>query len=199
MVNERVRAFLLMPPAFALLGALIAAPHVVHVLDDRSTVATVAEIAAGTLPSRNVTITALVLADRGLKETVTKEKSQTSPRVSFYMPIADPGGAQGPTQVVVHTFHFEVFDAAEHPDVPLTLEGTVRDVLWEGLDGDVKKDLAAQHPLSPDVKLLELRGTANADDKLWTFGAPLAGLLLGLLVASNFRAPTKGKPDEAAS
>lgn len=184
-MNEKLRAFLLLPPSFALAGALVAAPHLVHALDKGSTVATVAEIAQGKLSSRNVSVTALVLADRGLRQVITKEKSQTSPQVSFFMPIADPGGEQGPTLVVVQTFRNEVFDAAEHPEIPIRLEGTVRDVLWEGLDGDVKKDLATQHALSPDVKLLEIHGTGNVDDRLWAYGAPLAGLILGLFAASS--------------
>ena len=186
-MNEKLRAFLLLPPSFALIGALVAAPHVVHVFDERTaTVATVAQIAQGKLTSRNVSVTALVLAHRGLRQVITTEKSQASPRVSFFMPIADPGGEEGPTLVVVQTFRNEVTDAAQHPEIPLRLEGTVRDVLWEGLESDVAKDLAKQHPLSPDVKLLELRGTGSADDKLWAYGAPLVGFILGLFAASKF-------------
>lgn len=195
-MNERLRAFLLLPPGLALLGLALAGPHVVHALDDRSTVATVADIAAGKLTSRNVKVTALVFADRGLRETVTKQKSQTSPKVSFYMPIADVGGGAGPTQVVVHTFHNEVFDAAERPDVPAEFEGTVRDVLWEGLGSEVKRDLEGLHPLSADVKLLELRGTGNADDKLWTYGAPLLGLILGLFLAAQGKPPKPAPQQE---
>ena len=112
------------------------------------------------------------------------------------MPIADPGAADGPTQVVVHTFNEEVFDAAEHPDRPLQLQGTVRDVLWEGLEGAVKKNLAAQHPLSPEVKLLELHGVANADDKLWTYGAAPAGFIFGLLAEEEESGVTRVSLDE---
>ncbi len=184
-MNERVRTFLFVTLGFTAVGALLGAPHVLHLLDRGRVPATVAQLAAGKLPSRNVTVTAMVFADRGLREVVTKQNSQTSPRTSFYMPIADPGAADGPTQVVVHTWHDEVFDAAEHPERPIELEGTVRDVLWEGLDGEVKEDLAALHPLAGDVKLLELESSGHVDDLLWGVGAPLAGLLLGLLAGSN--------------
>ena len=67
-------------------------------------------------------------------------------------------------------------------------------MLWEGLSSEVKHELEALHPLSPEVKMLEMRGISNADDKLWAYGAPLAGLILGLLAASNFKPPEK--PDE---
>lgn len=184
-MNERLRTFLFVSLGFGAVGAVLGAPHALHLLDRGSATATVAEVAAGKLGSRNVTVTAMVFADRGLREVVTKQKSQTSPKVSFYMPIADPGAADGPTQVVVHTWRDEVFDAAEHPERPAEFKGTVRDVLWEGLDGDVKKDLAALHPLADDVKLLELESTGQVDDVLWGVGAPVAGLLLGLLAASN--------------
>ncbi len=193
-MNERVRAFLMFPPAMVALGALIAAPQIVHVLDTGSTVATVEEIAAGKLSSRHVTVTAFGLPMRGLRQTVTEKKKEGNPTVSFFMPIADRNGEQGPTQVVVLSFRNEVTDAAEHPDRPLQFEGVVRDVLWEGLGSAVKRDLAAVHPLAPNAKLLELNAGGNFGDSLWAWGAPLAGLLFGLLAASN----TKPKKPEAA-
>lgn len=196
-MNEKLKAFLTVPPGLALVGALIAAPEIVHALDKGRTPATVAQIAQGKLPSRNVDVTALVLANRGAQQVITRAKSQNSPQVSFFMPIADEGVADGPTLVVVHSFYNEVTDAAEHPDEPLRLEGTVRDVLWEGLEGDVKDQLEALHPLSPDVKLLELGRTQHAGDALWAYGAPLAGLLLGLLYASSVKPkqPLASAPD----
>ncbi|MDP2274881.1 MAG: hypothetical protein Q8K32_29335 [Archangium sp.] len=190
-MNQKLRAFLLLPPSLALVGALIAAPHLVHALDGPAVEATVAQIAEGRLPSRNVTVTAKVMADRGLRYTLTKKNSQTSPKVSFFMPMVDPGNEEAPTQLVAQTFHNEVFDAAEHPDEPLQFEGTVRDVLWEGLDSEVKEALESIHPLDPHVRLLELRGVGTASDRLWGFGAPLAGFLLGLLVAAGVKPAAK--------
>lgn len=194
-MNEKLRTFLLLPSGLALLGALIAAPHIVHVLDGPAVTATVAQVAEGKLPSRNVIVTARVIADRGLRYTVTKKNSQVSPQTSFFMPMADPGSEQQPSLLVAQTFHNEVFEAAEHPDRPLQFQGTVRDVLWEGLDSDVKEALEALHPLDPHVKLLELRGVGTATDWLWAYGAPLAGLFLGLLMASNVK-PREKKPEE---
>ena len=193
-MNERIKAFLLIPPGLALLGALIAAPQIVHLLDRGSTQATVAQIAAGTLSSRNVTVTALAFADRGIKEVVTKQKSQTSPKVSFFMPIADPGTDPEGTLVVVQSYYNEVTDAAERPDMPIQLAGTVRDVLWEGLDGDMKKSLAAIHPLSPNVKLLDLARTGRFDDTLWGYGGPLVGLILGLFIAQGVKPKAPAAP-----
>lgn len=86
-VNGKLLLFLTVPPGFALVGALIAAP---------------------------------------------KEKSQTSPEISFYTPLSEPGGEDGPTQVVLLSYANEVTDAAERPGEPMELEGTVRDALWEG-------------------------------------------------------------------
>lgn len=193
-MNEKLRAFLLLPPGFALVGALIAAPQVVHLLDDGSAVGTVGQIARGELPTRKVTVSALVLAERGVRMEVKEKDKET--KVSFFMPICDPGSEAEPTQLVVHTFHNEVFDAVERPDLPMQFEGTVRDVLWEGLDGETKELLAAAHPLSPDVKLLELRGSASPD-WLWGFGAPLLGLILGLLAASGTQ-PRPKQPEAGA-
>lgn len=186
------------PPGFALLGALVAAPHIVHVLDRGSATGTVGQISRGELPSRNVTVNALVHADRGIRLEV-KEKDKAA-KVSFFMPVCDPGGDQEPTQLVVHTYYNEVFDAAERPDEPMQFEGTVRDVLWEGLDGETKEMLAEAHPLAPNVKLLELRGTSNADDWLWGYGLPIAGLIFGLLAASGTqpKPPTQKKPENPA-
>jgi hypothetical protein len=195
-VNAKLRAFLLFPPGLALLGALVAAPHIVHVLDTGSGTATVAQVAAGTLPTRNVTVTALARVDRGLRLSDRKSRSLEE-KTSFFMPLSDPGAADGPTLVVVHTFYNEIFDAAERPDEPLQLEGTVRDVLWEGLESEVKEELAALHPLSPQVKLLELRGVPNGTDRLWSYGAPLFGLIIGLFLAANAGAPKQ--PPQPAS
>ena len=63
-MNERVRAFLLIPPAFALGGALIAAPQIVHARDSGATVATVEEIGLGKISSRNITVTAFAFKAR---------------------------------------------------------------------------------------------------------------------------------------
>ena len=197
-MNEKLRAFLLLPPGLALLGALLAAPHLVHVLDGPPVDATVAQIAEGRLPSRNVRVTALVMFDRGLSYTLTRKNSQRTPEISFFMPMADPGSEQAPSRLVAQTFHNEVFDAAEHPGEPLEFEGTVRDVLWEGLDSDVKEELASLHPLDPHVKLLELRGVGNASDRLWSYGAPLAGFLIGLMVASSVRPAAKRSEEPRA-
>ncbi len=120
-MNEKLRAFLLLPPGPALLGALIAAPHHVHVLD-------------------------------------------------------------GPA-----------VEAAEHPDRPLQFEGMVRDVLWEGLDRDVKEELVAIYPLDAPVKLLELRGVGTASDRLWA-----ARLLIGAQVASGVQPSTKRSEEPRA-
>ena len=181
----KLRTFLVAGLGMAAAGALIAAPQLWHFLDRGGTAATVAEISAGKLSSRNVTVRALVLADRGLREIVTKKDSQTSPRVSFYMPISDPGAPDGPTQVVVHTWSNEVFEAVEHPERPMEFRGTVRDVLWEGMSSEVEKDLGEVHPLAKGVKLLELESSGHFEDLAWGVGAPLAGLLLGLLAAST--------------
>ena len=184
-MNEKLRAFLLYPPAFALVGALIAAPHIVHVLDRGSATGTVAQIARGELPSRNVSVTGKVLAARGVRMEVKEKDKET--KVSFFMPISDPGDEASPTQVVVHTYYNEVFDAVARPDEPMQFEGTVRDVLWEGLDSETKELLAEAHPLSPDVKLLELRGSQSGE-WLWGYGAPLLGLIVWLLAASGTQA-----------
>lgn len=181
----KLRTYLVAGLGMAAAGAVIAAPHLWHFLDRGATAATVAEIAAGKLSSRNVTVRALVLADRGLREMVTKKDSQTSPKVSFYMPISDPGAADGPTQVVVHTWSNEVFDAVANPQQPMQFKGTVRDVLWEGMPSEIETDLADVHPLAKGVKLLELESSGHFDDLAWGVGAPLAGLVLGLLAASN--------------
>ena len=191
-MNEKVRAFLLIPPALALIGAVIAAPQIVHVMDSGSTVATVAEIASGKLTSRNVTVTAFAFPMRGLRQVVTNKKSQNEPAVSFFMPIADQPGEASPSLVIVESFRNEVSDAAERPDVPQQYEGTVRDVLWEGLDSAVKRDLETVHPLSPQVKLLRLRGGRDFGDFAWAYGLPLMGFFLGLLAASNFKPQPKG-------
>lgn len=196
-MNEKLKSFLLIPPGLALLGALIAAPQIVHLMDRGSTQATVAQIAAGTLSSRNVTVTALAFSERGMSEVVTKKNSQASPKVSFFMPIADPGTDPEGTLVVVQAYYDEVTDAAERPDVPLQLEGTVRDVLWEGLDGDMKESLSAIHPLSSNVKLLDLARSGKFDDTLWGYGAPLLGLILGLFIANGMK--PKARPSEAPS
>ncbi len=190
---------MMFPPGFALIGALVAAPHVVHVLDRGSATGTVGQIARGELPSRNVIVTALVHADRGVRLAV-QEKDRREAKVSFFMPISDQGSAQEPTQLVVHSYYNEVFDALDHPDEPMQFEGTVRDVLWEGLDGETKEQLAEAHPLAPNVKLLELRGTSNVDDWLWGYGAPLAGLIFGLLAASGTqpKPPAQTKPESPA-
>jgi hypothetical protein len=196
-VNERLRAFLLYPPLFALVGAAVAGPHVVHVLDRGSAMGTVGQVARGELPSRNVMVSGLVLAERGVRMEEVGQKNQGT-KVSFFMPVLDPGTEAEPTQLVVHTHYNEVFDALERPDLPMQFEGTVRDVLWEGLDTETKELLAAAHPLSPDVKLLELKGTQKFDDVLWGYGAPLAGLILGLLAASGAQPRPKRPEVEAA-
>jgi hypothetical protein len=197
-VNEKLRAFLMFPPGFALLGALVAAPHIVHLLDRGSATGTVGQIARGELPSRNVTVNALVHADRGVRLAVQEKDKEA--KVSFFMPICDQGSDQEPTQLVVHSYYNEVFDAVERPDEPMRFEGTVRDVLWEGLDSETKELLAEAHPLAPNVKLLELSGTSRVDDWLWGYGAPMAGLLFGLLAASGTQAkpPAQGKPETPA-
>lgn len=195
-MNEKLRAFLMLPPSFALIGAILVAPHIVHVLDSGSAVGTVGQIARGELPSRNVKVSALVLAERGVRLEVREKDKET--KVSFFMPISDQGEQDAPTQVVVHTFHNEVFDAVERPDVPIEFEGTVRDVLWEGVDSETKELLAQSHPLSPNVKLLELKGTSNADDWLFGYGAPIAGLILGLLAASGTQPKPQKKPETPA-
>ena len=187
-VNARVKAFLALPLLFALAGVLVALPQVVHTLDTGHADVTVQAIAEGPLPSRNVSVTALTFADRGLRQTLTRDKSQVGPQVSFFMPIADRGFEAAPTRVVAQTFSNEVFDAAERPDEPIRFEGVVRDVLWEGLSGDVKRDLGALHPVARGAKLLEVRGPGTASDRLWAVGAPLLGLIIGLFAAANVRA-----------
>ena len=67
----------------------------------------------------------------------------------------------------------------------MEFRGTVRDVLWEGMSSEVEKDLGEVHPLAKGVKLLELESSGHFDDLAWGVGAPLAGLLLGLLAAST--------------
>ena len=125
-MNEKLRAFLLRPPGLALLGALIAAPHLVHVL------------------------------------------------------------------------HGPAVEATEHPDRPLQFEGMVRDVLWEGLDRDVKEEFAAIDPREPHVKWLELRRVGTASDQLRAYGAPRARLFIGVRAASGVQPSTKRSEEPRA-
>lgn len=181
--------FVVFPLLGAAVGALVVAPQLVHMRDGRQpATVTVQDVLAGTSPSREVELQAVGLPDRGLKETITTtSKSGTKTEVSFYMPLIDPAASPNePTQLVLYSSRNELFDAIEAPNRPLLLQGTVRDVLWEGLPSDVRRDLEKLHPVAPTVKLLD---THPGLDHLAAYGGPLLGLVLGLFLASKRGAP----------
>lgn len=196
-MNPLVR-FVALPLGLALLGALIVAPNVVHVLDrgQADVAADAPDLAA--LPSRNVRLTGYPHLEVAVRQTVTRKDSQSTPEISMYYPVVPQGWAPGqPVHFVAQAWGFDLNEAigATGDGKPVTAVGTVRNVLWEGLPSDVPRLFEEQGvPLAPDAVLVELAGAHSTSDGLRAYGAPLLGLLLGLIAASQAKRERPSPP-----
>lgn len=184
-MKRQLLAFLTLPLAGLAVGALVGLPQLVHMFDEHQRAeVSVEQIAAGTIPSRNVSVSALLRGADGVREDMTPgEDSQASPTRDFYLPIITPGSdPAAPYVVIVKTHGLEIFEAFEHPETPVMLEGRVRNVAWEGVGREVRTLLASAHPIADQLVLLEMTPGSDAPAG---YGFPLLGLIIGLFAAAQ--------------
>lgn len=180
------------------IGALVVLPNVVHVLDHGTASISADAADPASLTSRNVQLTGFPHLEVAVRQTVTREDSQSSPEISMYYPVVGQGWAPGqPVRFVAQAWGYDLNEAigATGEGRPVTHVGTVRDVLWEGMPSDVPRLFEEQGvTLAPDAVLVELRGAHSTSDRLRAYGAPLLGLLLGLIVAGQLKREQSGPP-----
>lgn len=189
-----------LPLGLAVLGALVFAPNFVHALDAGAAALSADAPDVASLPSRNVSVTGYPRLEVAVRQTVTRENSQNSPEISMYYPVVPQGwDPSQPVHLVVQAWGYNLNEAIDATGAarPVTQKGRVRDVLWEGLPSDVRRLLTEQGvQVAPDAVLIELDGAYSTSDRLRAYGAPLLGLLLGLVVA--FRARREEQPPPPA-
>jgi hypothetical protein len=157
------------------------APGLIHALDDGNERVEVSRLAAGYLPkTRALTVEGDPQMELGVTSDTRKKEEGASGRgrsvdVAFYVPIVPKGWQPGqPVKVILRTHYYglgELKESTSH-------RGLLRNVLWEGLDGQVRTYFVQKVGLKLDERVLLL----DAKDEGYTAMPYLLLILLGMLV-----------------
>ena len=182
MDTQRVVMFLF-PILVTLVFALIFSPKLIHGFDSGKQAVSVSELAEGReLTTRNLAVEGIAVWPLAIEVTTTRSSrgSGTTSSQTHYVPLVAAGwGKTEPVHVVLETASMP--SAGGGPKIE-TFEGVLRNIWWEGLDGDEKEffenELGVR--MADDVLLFESGASPGRD---LAMAGGLVGFVFALTVA----------------